>query len=102
MILVDTECDADKTERYLKLSASDMQGNGQIFKSWFFCTVCLAFNSSARGLIETISLILKTDDAEDGHIAHMLGTSLYFSYTWSEIQLKYLESNAVEWMVILK
>jgi hypothetical protein len=58
MILVDTECDADKTERYLESSASDMQSNWQTFKSKVFCRECWALNSGPRGLIETISLIL--------------------------------------------
>jgi len=85
MILVDTQCDADKTERYLESSTSDMWSNWQIYKSQVFCRECWALNSGARGLIETISLILNTDAPEDSQIAHMLGTSLYFSYAWWEM-----------------
>jgi hypothetical protein len=47
---VDTQCDAEKTERHVQLSVKDLRNNGWPLKSPDFCTVHWALHSGAKGL----------------------------------------------------
>lgn len=50
---VNTKCDVEKTEHHIKSSTKKTQSNGWPLKSWVFCRVEWANNSSAKRLIHT-------------------------------------------------
>jgi hypothetical protein len=63
--LVNAQHDAKKTKFHMKASASNMQSNGQPFKSWVFCKVPWELNSGIEGLVIIVGIMLCNKDQQD-------------------------------------